>query len=232
MSEDRDPHISGDHHNTFDHHAFIAKYDGATISHYKNDEAIYAQGDPADALFYIVSGTATVTIISEHGKEAVIAILGPGDFFGEGCLDGNLLQNSTITCTTAAEIVRFTRATIIEALKSDPEFANFFLGFVLHRNQKLQADLVDQLFNSSEKRLARILLTLANTGLDPQSNLISLPITQETLANMVGTTRSRVNQFMTKFRKLGYIDYNGHIRVRNSLLNIILSDHAAAGDRR
>ncbi len=231
MAEDKEPHEGGNHNNNFDYRGFIARHDGAIMSRYENGQAIYAQGDPANALFYIVSGTATVTIISEHGKEAVIAILGPGDFFGEGCLDGNLLRNSTITCTTAAEIVRFTRTSIVEALKSDPEFAALFLGFVLHRNQKLQADLVDQLFNSSEKRLARILLTLSNTGLDPQSNLISLPITQETLANMVGTTRSRINQFMMKFRKLGYIDYNGHIRVRSSLLNIILNDNAGAGDR-
>jgi CRP/FNR family cyclic AMP-dependent transcriptional regulator len=231
MAEDKEPHEGGSHNKNFDYRGFIASHDGAIVSSYENGQSIYAQGDPANALFYIISGTATVTIISEHGKEAVIAILGPGDFFGEGCLDGNLLRNSTITCTTAAEIVRFTRTTIVEALKSDPDFAAVFLGFVLHRNQKLQADLVDQLFNSSEKRLARILLTLANPGLDPQSNLISLPITQETLANMVGTTRSRVNQFMTKFRKLGYIDYNGHIRVRNSLLNIILTDNAAASDK-
>ena len=231
MAQAGQPPGGGELQQNFDYRAFIAKYNGAVVSNYTSDQIIYAQGDPADALFYIVSGAATVTIVSEHGKEAVITILGPGDFFGEGCLDGNLLQNSTITCTTAAEIVRFTRATIVGALKADPKFASFFLGFILHRNQKLQADLVDQLFNSSEKRLARILLTLANTGLDPQSNLISLPITQETLANMVGTTRSRINQFMMKFRKLGYIDYNGHIRVRTSLLNIILNDNTAAGDK-
>lgn len=231
MAEDKAPHGGGSHDKKFDYRGFIARHHGATISNYENGQAIYAQGDPANALFYIISGTATVTTNSEQGKEAVIAILGPCDFFGEACLDGNLLRNTTITCTTAAEIVRFTRTTVLDALKSDSAFASLFLSFVLHRNQKLQADLIDQLFNSSEKRLARVLLTLAGTGLDPQSSTISVPITQETLANMVGTTRSRINQFMTKFRKLGYIDYNGQIRVRSSLLNIVLSDPAVADHR-
>ncbi len=185
---------------------------------------------PRVRFFTSSDGAFKVTIISEHGKEAVIAILGPGDFFGEGCLDGGLLRNSTIAATTAGEIVRFDRATIVQALKDDPAFSNLFLRFILDRNQKLQADLVDQLFNSSEKRLARILMTLASVGLNDQSNIIDMPITQETLANMVGTTRSRISQFMTKFRKLGYIDYNGQIKVHNSLLNIILDsqlhDHA------
>jgi CRP/FNR family transcriptional regulator, cyclic AMP receptor protein len=231
MEDDKEPHQGGSHDKKFDYRGFIARHHGASISHYKNGQEIYAQGDPANALFYIIRGAVTVTTNSEQGKEAVIAILGPCDFFGEACLDGNLLRNTTITCTTAAEIVRFTRTTIIAALKSDSEFASLFLSFVLHRNQKLQADLIDQLFNSSEKRLARILLTLANTGLDPQSNMITVPITQETLANMVGTTRSRINQFMMKFRKLGYIDYNGQIRVRSSLLNIILSEPTVADHR-
>ena len=206
----------------FDYKAFAANHSGVTITNCADHQTVYAQGDPANAIFYIISGSFKVTIISEHGKEAVIAILGPGDFFGEGCLDGHLLRSSTIAATTAGEIARFDRATIIQALKDDPAFSDLFLRFILDRNQKLQADLVDQLFNSSEKRLARILMTLASVGLNDHSNVITMPITQETLANMVGTTRSRISQFMTKFRKLGYIDYDGQIRVHNSLLNIIL----------
>jgi CRP/FNR family cyclic AMP-dependent transcriptional regulator len=216
----------------FDYQAFIAKHPGAAIADYKAGEIIYTQGDPADAIFYIANGAVIVTIISEHGKEAVIAILGAGDFFGEGCLDGHLLRNSTIAATSACTIARFDRNTIVNALKDDAAFSHLFLNFILDRNQKLQADLIDQLFNSSEKRLARILLTLANTGLGDQSNLIDMPITQETLANMVGTTRSRINQFMNKFRKLGYIDYNGQITVHNSLMNIILRDPSHDVDRK
>jgi CRP/FNR family cyclic AMP-dependent transcriptional regulator len=215
----------------FDLQAFLAKHGGGTISKYYEHEAVYAQGDPADAVFYIVNGAVKVTIVSEHGKEAVIAILGAGDFFGEGCLDGLLLRNSTITATTACEIARFDRKTIINALNDDPAFSHVFIGFVLDRNQKLQADLIDQLFNSSEKRLARILMTLASSGLDDQSSMITIPITEETLAHMVGTTRSRVNQFMTRFRKLGYIEYNGQIRVHNSLLNIILNGRSHSAER-
>jgi CRP-like cAMP-binding protein len=207
----------------FDHRAFIAKH-GGTVSKYLDRQIVYGQGDPADALFYIASGSVKVTILSEYGKEAVIAILAAGDFFGEGCLDGQLLQNATIAATNASEIARFSRAIITRALADDPAFARLFMHVVLERNRKLQADLVDQLFNSSEKRLARILLTLANTGLGSQSNIITMAISQEMLATMVGTTRSRINQFMNKFRKLGYIDYNGHIEVHNSLLNLILND--------
>jgi CRP/FNR family cyclic AMP-dependent transcriptional regulator len=218
----------GGRHQDFDYRAFIAEHDGATIADYEIDQVIYAQGDPADALFYIISGTAIVTTISEQGKEAVIAILGQGDFFGEGCVDGILLRTTTIKCATPAKIVRLKQSAVLKALKIDSEFASLFLSFVLHRNNKLQADLVDQLFNSSEKRLARILLTLASAGLAAQANMISVPVTQEMLANMVGTTRSRINQFMIKFRKLGYIDYNGQIHVHSSLLNIILSEHRPA----
>jgi CRP/FNR family transcriptional regulator, cyclic AMP receptor protein len=206
----------------FDYRALAAKYSGVTTSKFAEGDVVFAQGDPVKAVYYIISGSFKVTIISEHGKEAVISILGPGDFFGEGCLDGHLLQSSTISSTTAGEIVRFDRSTILQALKDDPVFSNLFLRFILDRNQKLQADLVDQLFNSSEKRLARILMTLASVGLNDRSSIITIPIAQETLANMVGTTRSRINQFMTKFRKLGYIDYDDQIRVHNSLLNIIL----------
>jgi CRP/FNR family transcriptional regulator, cyclic AMP receptor protein len=205
----------------FDYRALAAKYSGVTTSKFAEGDVVFAQGDPVKAVYYIISGSFKVTIVSEHGKEAVIAMLRPGDFFGEGCLDGQLLQNSTIASTAAGEIVRFDRATMLQAFEDDPAFSNLFLRFILDRNQKLQADLVDQLFNSSEKRLARILTIMASVAHDSQPTVIAVPLTQETLANMVGTTRSRINQFMTKFRKLGYIDYNGHIKVHNSLFNII-----------
>jgi len=208
----------------FDYRIFIAKHGGGTVTKFSDKHTVYAQGDTADALFYIAGGTVKVTIFSEYGKEAVIGILAAGDFFGEGCLDGQLMRNSSIAATSDSEIVRFNRAMIVRALHDDPAFAKLFVGFLLERNHKLQADLIDQLFNSSEKRLARILLTLANIGLGTQSNTITMAINQEMLATMVGTTRSRINQFMNKFRKLGYIDYNGKIEVNNSLLNLILHD--------
>jgi CRP-like cAMP-binding protein len=215
---------------SFDYRAIIAKHGGGVVSKYADKQTVYAQGDTADALFYIVSGAVKVTIFSEYGKEAVIGILGAGDFFGEGCLDGQLMRNSTIAATSASEIARLDRAVVVGALHDDQAFAQTFMHFVLEWNQKLQADLIDQLFNSSEKRLARILLTLANTGLGPQSNTIALAINQEMLVTMVGTTRSRINQFMNKFRRLGYIDYNGKIEVRNSLMNLVLSDHERSDD--
>ena len=210
----------------FDYRGFIATHGGGSITKYNDRQSIYTQGETADALYYIVSGSVKVTIISEYGKEAVIGILTPGDFFGEGCLDGQLLQNSTIATTSDSEIVRLDRAAVVRALHEDPAFAQLFMHFVLDRNQKLQADLIDQLFNSSEKRLARILLTLANTGLGTKTNTITMAINQEMLATMVGTTRSRINHFMNKFRDLGYIDYNGKIEVNNSLLNLILHDQS------
>ncbi len=212
-------------HN-FGYQAFIAKYAGATLAKYPAGVVIYRQGDRADAAFYVVSGSVKVAFISEHGKEAVLALLKAGDFFGVECLAPGLLRNPTITTTSHCEIVRIDRNTLARALGEDLAFARLFLAYVVNQNDKLREDLVDQLFNSSEKRLARILLTLANSGPDDQSNEIAIPVTQETLANMVGTTRSRINQFMTKFRKLGYIDYNSKIRVHNSLMNIISEDQA------
>jgi len=210
----------------FDYKSFLAKHDGAVVSDCKGQETIFAQGDTADALYYLIGGTANVTVNSKFGKEAVVAILKPGDFFGEGCLDGPLLQTTSVTTTSPCKIVRINKAAVLHALAEDHEFARMFLGFVLGRNEKLKEDLIDQLFNSSEKRLARILLTLANSGLGEQSNYITIPINQETLAHMVGTTRPRINQFMNRFRKMGYIEYNGKVKVHNSLLNIILHDQS------
>jgi len=206
----------------FDYEAFVAKHTGAVVLQYESSQVIYAQGDPAGALYYIVHGSVKVTVISERGKEGVVALLRPGDFFGEGCLSYREVQATSVTATSACEAIRLSRAAAVHALQEDTAFSRVFMRFLLDRNEKLKDDLLDQLFHSSEKRLARILLTLAHADKDAESSLISIPITQETLANMVGTTRSRVSQFMTKFRKLGYIDYDGQIRVHNSLVNIIL----------
>jgi CRP/FNR family transcriptional regulator, cyclic AMP receptor protein len=207
----------------FEYEAFVAKHAGATLVKYADRETVYVQGDPTDAFFYIVSGTVRISVVSEHGKEGVVAMLQPGDFFGEGCLSTRRTRATTVTAASACEVVRLGKAAAVRALREDPAFSALLMEFLLDRNEKLKDDLLDQLFNSSERRLARILLTLANTGISEQSALITIPITQQTLASMVGTTRSRINQFMTKFRKLGYINYNGQIRVHNSLLNIILN---------
>jgi CRP/FNR family cyclic AMP-dependent transcriptional regulator len=206
----------------FDCRAFIATQGEGSISKYEEGKTIYRQGDPADAAFFIMSGAAKVIIHSEQGKAAMIAMLEAGDFFGEGCMDGNLLRQSTVVTANKCEIARFSRAAVFRALKDDLVFAKVFLMFLLSRNDKLRRDLVGHLFDSSEKRLARVLLSLANNGLANQSEFIDIPITQETLAMMVGTTRQHINEFMNKFRKFGYIDYNGHIKVRNSLMNVIL----------
>jgi CRP-like cAMP-binding protein len=209
----------------FDYHAFIARHaGGASLAKCANGDVVFSQGDRADAIFYLVSGSLKVTVISEHGKEAVLAMLKPGDLFGEECLDGHRQRDSTVTATGPSEFARIDRDTVARALADDPAFARLFLNQVLSQNERLREDLIDQLFNSSERRLARILLTLAKSGMGDQSNVIAIPITQETLAHMVGTTRSRINQFMTKFRKLGYIEYNGQIRVHDTLLNVILPD--------
>ena len=214
----------------FDYQAFLAKYQGATITKYTEGETIYAHGDPADSAFYIIGGAVKIAVISQQGREAVIALLKADDFFGEECLHPQRRRSATVTATTACEIARLDRSAIARALGDDPEFAKVFLNHVLNQNEKLREDLVDQLFNSSEKRLARVLLTLANSGPNDRSNEIAIPVTQETLANMVGTTRSRINQFMTKFRKLGYVDYDGTIRVYDSLMNVIASEQPEAAD--
>ena len=208
----------------FDYRAFMAKYAGVTLSNRQAGDVIYAQGDRGDSLFYIVSGSVKVAILSDQGKEGVIALLGPGEFFGEGILSGHPHRMSTVTATSACEIASLSRDVMERALADDADFAKSFFKFILHRNEKLKADLVDQLFNSSEKRLARVLLTLASPGSGEHFRIVAVPITQETLAQMVGTTRARINRFMRKFRQLGYIDYDGAIRVRDSLQNVILEE--------
>jgi CRP/FNR family cyclic AMP-dependent transcriptional regulator len=210
----------------FDPKVFLAKVNGGrTISHYRNEQIVYAQGSPADSVFYIQKGNAKVTVLSELGKEAVVAMLGPGDFFGEGCLASQTLRMATVAALTECVIVRMEKANIIRVIHEEPSFAELFISHLLARNIRVEEDLVDQLFNSSEKRLARTLLLLANFGKqNSEPDPILAKISQETLAEMIGTTRSRVSQFMNKFRKLGLIDYNGHIEIHRSLLNVVLHE--------
>ena len=209
----------------FDPKVFLSKVnDGRANSDYRKDQNIYTQGEPADSVFYIQSGKVKKTVVSEQGKEAMVALLGTGDFFGKGCLTGQPLRLSTISAMTECVIVRIAKAVITRVIHEEPTFAEQFIAHLLARNSRVEADLVDQLFNSSEKRLARILLLLANFGKEGRPEPIIAKISQETLAEMIGTTRSRVSFFMNKFRELGLIDYNGHIEVHSSLLNVVLHD--------
>ena len=216
----------------FDPKVFLAKVNGSgrAIADYGKDQIVFRQGDPSDAVFYIQSGKAKKTVISEQGKEAVIAILDTGDFFGESCLAGEALRLSTITALTKCVIVRISKAEITRVIHEEPAFAELFIARLLARNGRVEADLVDQLFNSSEKRLARTLLLLANFGKEGRPEPIVAKVSQETLAEMIGTTRSRVSFFMNKFRKLGLIDYNGSIVVHSSLLNVVLRDQPQIKD--
>ncbi|HEX8167636.1 MAG TPA: Crp/Fnr family transcriptional regulator [Beijerinckiaceae bacterium] len=209
----------------FDPRAFLASVGkGRNIIKAREGEVIFSQGDPADALFYLQNGKVKVTTLSSHGKEAVVAILGAGDFFGEGCLAGQPLRISTVIAMTDCSIARLKKAAVIRVLHEEPAFSELFMTYLLARNIRMEADLIDQLFNSSEKRLARLLLLLANFGKDGGPQPVVAKISQETLAEMIGTTRSRASLFMNKFRKLGFIDYNGHLEVHSSLLSVVLHD--------
>jgi CRP-like cAMP-binding protein len=190
-------------------------------------QTVFRQGDEAVALYYIHAGRVKLTVISEQGKEAVVAILEAGDFFGEACLVGQLTRVATVTALSDGVIGRIPKGEALRAVHEDHAFAELLISYVLGRTVRVEADLVDQLFNSSEKRLARLLLLLANFGKDERPEPILAKISQETLADMIGSTRSRVSLFMNKFRKLGYIDYNGRIVVHTSLLNAVLHDHPA-----
>ena len=198
--------------------------EGRSIGEYRKDQIVFSQGDPADAVFYIQSGKVKVTVVSEQGKEAVVAMLGTNDFFGEGCLAGQAQRIATVATMTDSVIVRLEKAAILRVIHQEPAFSEMFIAHLLARAIRVEADLVDQLFNSSEKRLARLLLLLANFGKEEKPEPILAKISQETLADMIGTTRSRVSFFMNKFRKLGLIDYNGSIEVHSSLLNVVLHD--------
>jgi CRP-like cAMP-binding protein len=209
----------------FDPKEFLLKVNGGrAVSDYRKDQTVFRQGEPADAVFYIESGKAKKTVVSEQGKEAVVALLDAGDFFGEGCLAGETLRLSTVTALTKCMIARISRADTTRVIHEEPAFAELFIAHLLARNSRVEEDLVDQLFNSSEKRLARTLLLLANFGKEGRPEPIIAKVSQETLAEMIGTTRSRVSFFMNKFRKLGLIDYNGSIEVHSSLLNVVLRD--------
>jgi CRP/FNR family cyclic AMP-dependent transcriptional regulator len=209
----------------FDPKLFLSKVNGGrTISDYRKNKIVYTQGSPADSVFYIQKGKTKVTVLSDQAKEAVVAILGPGDFFGEGCLGGQTVRFATVTALTECVIVRMEKSNIVRVIHEEPSFAELFISHLLARNIRVEEDLVDQLFNSSEKRLARTLLLLANFGKQGEPEPVLAKISQETLAEMIGTTRSRVSAFMNKFRQLGLIDYNGHIEVHRSLLNVVLHE--------
>lgn len=218
--------------NLFDPQSFLAKVgDGRSMGTYSKSDEIFSQGALADSVFYIKSGKAKVAVVSEQGREAVVAILGAGDFFGEGCLAGQVRRMATVTAMADSIIIRLDKVAILRVLHDEPAFSELFIAHLLSRNIRAEEDLVDQLFNSSEKRLARLLLLLANFGKEGKPEPIFTKISHETLAEMIGTTRSRVSYFMNKFRKLGFIEYNGVIEVHSSLLNVVLLDQPRIRDR-
>jgi CRP/FNR family cyclic AMP-dependent transcriptional regulator len=204
---------------------------GRVISTHSKKEIIFAQGDDADAVFYIRKGKVKVAIVSKDGKEAIIALLGPDEFVGEGCLIGQPKRLATASAMTECETMRVAKSEIQRVLKDEPTFSEMFVSHILTRNARIEEDLADQLFNSTEKRLARLLLQLANFGKEGRAEPVIAKISQETLAEMVGTTRSRVSHFMNKFRQLGFIDYNGHLEVHNSLVSVLLADQARTVSR-
>ena len=209
----------------FDPIALLAKAgEGRAASGYASGQVIFAQGDPADAVFYVQTGRVKLTIVSGQGKEEVVGIYSATDFFGEASLAGQPLRIATATAMSECLIVRLAKSAMIRMLHDEPTFSELFVAHLLSRNIRVEADLVDQLFNSSEKRLARVLLLLANFGKEGKPEAVIPNITQETLAEMIGTTRSRVSFFMNKFRKLGFIEYNGKLSVHSSLLNVVLHD--------
>jgi len=209
----------------FDVSDFLSKMDGGrTLQTFSKNQNVYAQGDQADAVFYIQEGKVKVCVMSERGKEAVVALHGAGDFFGEGCLTGLPLRLATVSAMTDCVVMRIDKAAMVSTLRDEPKLSEVFMAYILARNARVEEDLVDQLFNSSEKRLARVLLLMANFGKEGKPEPVIPKISQETLAEIVGTTRARVSTFMNKFRELGFISYNGHLEVHNSLLNVVLHD--------
>ncbi len=198
---------------------------GKTILKSPKNTVLFSQGDPADSVFYVKAGKVKLTVVSPQGKEAVVSMIEPAHFFGEGGLAGQPLRMSTALSVEDSTIVRIEKGAMIRVLHDEPVFSERFMAYLLSRNVRIEEDLIDQLFNSSEKRLARILLLLARFGKEGHTELIVIPkISQETLAEMIGTTRSRVSFFMNKFKKLGLIEYNGELRIHSSLINIILHD--------
>src|SRR6202171_4764938 len=211
--------------SSLDPRVFLARVGvGKSILEFHKNQNIFSQGDVADTVFYLQKGRVRLTVLSEQGKEAVVAILEPGQFFGEGCLNGHPLRMATTSALEECVITRLEKATMIATIHSEPEFSELFMSYLLSRNSRIEEDLIDQLFNSSEKRLARLLLLLANFGKEGRPEPIVGKFSQETLAEMIGTTRARVSFFMNKFRKLGFIEYNGKLEVHSSLLNMVLHD--------
>jgi CRP/FNR family transcriptional regulator, cyclic AMP receptor protein len=211
--------------DAFDPKRFLEKVgSGKAVLIFQKNQNVFAQGDIADAVFYIQEGKVKLTVLSEQGKEAIVGILSPGQFFGEGCLNGHPLRISTTTTMEKSIITSIAKEAMIAALHEEPKFSELFIAYLLTRNSRIEEDLIDQLFNSSERRLARLLLLLANFAKEGSPQPINPNISQETLAEMIGTTRSRVSFFMNKFRKLGFINYNGKIEVNSSLLGAVLHD--------
>jgi len=209
----------------FDPNAFLTRIEnGKTTREYRSKQVVFSQGDAADAVFYIESGKVKLTVVSTRGKEAVIGVLEQGSFFGEGCLAAQPLRMSTASAIQPSRIMRVGKSTMVRVLHREPEFAELFTAYLLSRNVRIEEDLVDQLFNSSEKRLARILLLLAHFGKESRPESVIPKVSQETLAAMVGTTRSRVSYFMNRFRKMGFIHYNGGLEVHSALLTVVLRD--------
>ena len=216
----------------FDPKDFLEKVGaGKAILEFHKNQKVFEQGDAADTVFYIQKGRVKLTVASEQGKEAVVAILEPLQFFGEGCMNGLKLRISTATAMEDCAIMAITKSAMITTLHDEPKFSELFMAYLLTRNSRIEEDLIDQLFNSSERRLARTLLLLANFGKEGSPQSINPNISQETLAEMIGTTRSRVSHFMNKFRKLGLISYNGHIEVNNSLLSTVLHEKPLLKER-
>lgn len=209
----------------FDPATFLSTMgNGRVVAKYPKKHVLYTQGQAADEIFYVTSGKIKVTVLSPQGKEAVIAIVGADEFLGEGCLIGQTRRLATAIAFTACETVRISKRELMKRLQDEPALSEFFISHILRRVARVEEDLVDQLFNSTEKRLARVLLLLANFGKEGRPEPVIAKISQEVLAEMIGTTRSRVSHFMNKFRELGFISYNGHLQVHSSLLNVVLSD--------
>ena len=220
-----DPRAATKKLSKFDPKTFLSTIDGGRkIAAFPKKQTIFAQGDSSDAVFYIQRGQVKLTVVSKTGKEATIGILNEGDFFGEGCLTGQALRLCSATAMTDCTVMRIDKESMMEVIHREHAFSDMFVAYLLTRNIRYEEDLVDQLFSSSEKRLARVLLLLANFGNEAKPNVAIPKISQETLAEMVGTTRSRVNFFMNKFRKLGFIRYDGGLEVHSSLLNVLLHD--------
>lgn len=210
----------------FDFAAFLGKVKAGTATRvYRRKQAVFTQGDAADAVFYVETGQVNLTVVSPIGKAAVIGLLGPGTFFGEGCLAGQTVRMSTANAVQASKLTRIEKKAMVGLLHKDASFSELFTAYVLSRNVRIEEDLVDQLFNSSEKRLARLLLLLAHFGKDSKPEIVIPKISQDTLASMVGTTRSRVSFFMNRFRKMGFVDYDsGGLNVHSALLTVVLRD--------